>query len=186
MRFLLDAWLVLVLSLAFGAALAGVHMSLGERIRQNQLNETLSQVPALVVGAREGRKSSRAADLFEALDAQGMLKGYVIRARGQGFADVIQVLIGVTPEVDRITGLYVLEQKETPGLGNRIEEEKWRAQFQGSAALTALTVVRDKPQPGANQVRAVTGATISSRSVCEIVNAGVRKARAELGLAKKE
>ncbi|KKL16433.1 hypothetical protein LCGC14_2495630, partial [marine sediment metagenome] len=42
-------------------------------------------------------------------------------------------------DATKITGLYVLSQKETPGLGNKIENPEWRGQFVGkdAAVLTA-------------------------------------------------
>jgi electron transport complex protein RnfG len=174
LRHLADAWLVIVLSLGFGGALAGVHVSLGERIRLNQLNETLSQIPQLVPGSAGGEAFGEAGGrpVFKALDGSGQTKGYVIQARGQGFADVIQVLIGVDAEARQITGLYVLEQKETPGLGNKITEPAWCAQFKDKPA-EALEAVKGNPA-APNQVRAVTGATISSVSVCQIVNDAVK------------
>jgi electron transport complex protein RnfG len=138
--------MVIVLSLGFGGALAGVHVSLSDRIRLNQLNETLSQVPQLVPGAAGGEAFGEAGGrpVFKALDNSGQTRGYVIQARGQGFADVIQVLIGVDAEARRITGLYVLEQKETPGLGNKITEPAWCAQFKDKPEQVREKIVEGK------------------------------------------
>ena len=55
----------------------------------------------------------------------------MLPAHGQGFADRIDVLIGVNADVSTITGMYVLDQKETPGLGALITEEPFREQFRG-------------------------------------------------------
>jgi len=41
---------VLILALFFGTALAGVQITLGPKIDQNKLNETLERVPELVLG----------------------------------------------------------------------------------------------------------------------------------------
>ena len=186
MRYLTDAWLVLLLSLIFGATLAGVEMGLGERIRQNRLNETLSQIPTLVPGAEKGEKAEVGdiKQLFKALNADGTHAGWVLQVQGDGYADTITVLIGVDAKVETLTGIYVLEQKETPGLGNKIENEKWRAQFRGKSVVDTLVGATKTTPTEPWQVKAVTGATISSQSVCDIVNDGVKKLREALQAEK--
>jgi electron transport complex protein RnfG len=175
---LLDAWLVLVLAAVFGAALAGVYIALTPRILQNQRGDAEKQIPALVPGAARAEKTDVGGEtVYRATDAAGALVGWAVPARGQGYADVIQVLIGVDAAADRITGLYVLDQKETPGLGDFIKDgEKYLNQFAGKPAGVPLTVVK-KDASAANEIRAVTGATVSSRSVVEIVNAALERFR---------
>jgi electron transport complex protein RnfG len=179
MKYLVDAWLVIFLGILFGGALAFIHTTLDARIKKNQLDETLSQIPSLVPGACKGEKVEvPGLAVFKGLKADGATAGWVLQARGQGFADVIQVLVGVDAKADAITGLYVLEQKETPGLGDNITKEKWREQFKGKGTTAPLSAVVSAPS--GSQVKAVTGATISSVSVCEIVNEAVAKFREKL------
>lgn len=182
-RYLSDAWLVIVLSVVFGGALAGVHVTLNDRIEANRLNETLAQIPSLVPGAAKGEVVKQGS-LYRALDADGKPAGWVIQARDQGFADVIQVLIGVDAKAETLTGLYVLEQKETPGLGNKIDEPGWRKQFVGKKAAQTLELVKGKAT-GSQQISAVSGATISSQTVCGIVNRAVADLRKELSSLEK-
>lgn len=174
-----QAWLVLMLALCFGAALAGVQVALGRRIAANKEAEILSQIPVLVPTAATGSAETIAGEtVYRALDGDGAHVGWVARAAGYGFADRIELLIGLDRSADRITGLYVLDQKETPALGNKIIEKKWRKQFAGASALQALAVVKD-----GGEIVSVTGATISSRSVCDIVNAAMAKLRDSLATA---
>jgi len=171
-----QAWLVLMLALCFGAALAGVQVALGERIDANKEAEILSQIPVLVPGAATGNAETIAGQtVYQALDGDGAHVGWVAKAAGYGFADRIELLIGLDPSAQRITGLYVLDQKETPALGSRIVGQDWRDQFKGKDASRALSVVKD-----GGQIVAVSGATISSRSVCDIVNTATAKLRASL------
>jgi len=175
-----QAWLVLVLAACFSAALAGVHIALSPRIAANKRDETYRQVPALVPGAvrdrtREVRLAGRT--VYEAIGADGRRVGWVVPAAGQGFADRIEVLIGLDAAGETIAGLWVLEQKETPGLGNKIVEDAFRGRFAGRSARADLTVTKAAPATG-QQILAVTGATISSESVCKIVNQTVRDFRA--------
>lgn len=177
-NYLADAWLVLVLALFFGLGLAYVQATLTPRIEANKLNDALAQIPQLVPGAVKGEQVEVAgARVFKALDASGAPLGWVVPASGQGFADVVSVLIGVDANATRITGLYVLEQKETPGLGDFITSgPKYRDQFAGKPADGSLTVVKRKAAAPA-EVEAITGATISSESVLRIVNARLRAFR---------
>jgi electron transport complex protein RnfG len=191
-----QAWLVLALALSFGAALAGVETWLKPVIAANKLAATVERIPTLVRGA-DANTSAQSAPLlvtvgeaadrqqyeaWRALTAEGEQVGWVIKASGKGFADKIELLIGVDASARRITGLHVLDQKETPGLGNKIvelgtRENKgflWPFFHWEPAADQPLVVTTASPkmsEPGsANKITAVAGATISSRSVCRIVN----------------
>ena len=187
--FLAQAWLVLVLAVGFGSALAFVQISLSEVIAANKLNETLTQVPELVWGENAAHYAADTSISIEIIPGTVSVKkgpkttyyplyrvsrgkvmsGWVVKARGQGYADNLEVLIGVDPDVETITGLFILEQKETPGLGNKITLPAWREQFAGRKTAEPFVVVKEKSK-ASNTIDAVTGATISSRSVAGIVN----------------
>lgn len=178
-------WLVLALALFFGGGLAGVHQLLAAKIAENVLHETLSQIPALVPGAETGEPLAiNGRTVYRAL-AGGQTVGWVIAAGGQGFADRIDLLIGLDATGSTITGLYVLGQKETPGLGNKIIDEPWRDQFKGKSSERPLAVTKGNPS-STNEIRSVTGATISSESVCAIVNQTVSEMRGALSTAARE
>ncbi len=179
------AWLVLVLALVLGAALAAVQVHLSPIIAANKRNETLRQIPALVgldpatlkPGSLEIRSgvlevpANGAARFYRVfmVRREGRPAGWVVKTAGQGYADRIEVLIGFDPGVTAITGLFILEQKETPGLGAKIALPSWRCQFVGKKTATRLTVVKGGGAE-AGGIDAVSGATISSRSVVRIVN----------------
>ena len=171
-----QAWLVLVLAACFGGALAGVEIALRDRIAQNKLEETLGQIPKLVPGAEGGEPMEiDGYTVFAARSANGRHVGWVVKATGLGFADRIELLIGLDREAGKITGLWVLEQKETPNLGSRITEDAFRAPFAGGKLSADGDVSATTETPGAeNEIAAISGATISSRSVCAIVNRALR------------
>jgi electron transport complex protein RnfG len=190
---LAQAWLVLLLALCFGSALAAVQVQLSDTIAANKLNETLAQVPALIwgkapppqnvqitPGTLNVKKDGQASSYTLYRVAQdNKTAGWVVKADGQGYGDKLELLIGTDADVKKITGLFVLEQKETPGLGNRISEPQWRNQFVGKSTAKPLDVVKDKSQ-GPETIDAITGATISSRSVTNIVNATIGNLRGRL------
>ncbi|MBC2709938.1 MAG: FMN-binding protein [Desulfosarcina sp.] len=167
---LVQAWLVLVLAVGFGVSLAGVQLALGPVIESNKINETLEKV----------KKSDRAKfySVYEARYQDG-LKGWVVKTKGQGYADTIELLLGLSPDLRTITGLFVLDQKETPGLGNKIITDAWRGQFIDAPADKPLIVVKTgASRPG--EIDAVTGATISSRSVTAMINTAIGDLRKPL------
>ena len=206
LRILTEAWLILALAAFFGAALAAVHTGLSDRIEANKRAETLRQVPALVLGSDAvqgaaieisgdsihiegpaGRSSSL--DIVEreiaghkVLEARSHggdeLAGWVLHGSDQGYADVIELLVGLSPDGSVITGLFVLSQKETPALGDGITKEDFRSRFVGRETDSPLTVTRTAEGTG---ILAITAATISSRSVCDIVNEAVADVKPLLG-----
>ncbi len=179
-----QAWLVLILATCSGAALAGVYVGLNDKILYNRQMETLSAIPKLIpaAGAEESKEVRISGKkVYKALTEGGRHVGWVVPGSGQGFADEIQLLIGLDANARTIKGIYVLAQKETPGLGSNIDQgvSDWPQQFENIPAGKDLTVTKSKPT-APNEIEAVTGATISSRSVCEIVNKTVDRFRSNL------
>jgi electron transport complex protein RnfG len=100
----------------------------------------------------------------------------VVKSSGSGYADKIELLVGLDADADTISGLFILDQKETPGLGNKVIETGWRKQFIGKPVADALAVTKtgaSKPI----EIDAVTGATISSDSVVQIINTALADLR---------
>ena len=179
-----QGWLILLLAGLFGAALSGVQVGLSGRIEANKKADTMSQIPLLVPGAIKG-EAMQHGDLlvYRATDESGTLAGWVIAASGQGFADKIEALIGVNADASKITGLYILSQNETPGLGNKIVDsvaDSYRAQFDGKSAAGPLVVAKSGATTDNNKIDAITGATISSQSCVDIVNKAVAAFKSEL------
>ncbi len=85
-----------------------------------------------------------------------------------GYGGPIRMMVGVAPSGE-LLGLAILQQNETPGLGNRIEEEGFRAQFLGKG----LTASRWKVTKDGGDFDQISGATISSRAVVEGLSAGL-------------
>jgi len=185
LTYISEAWLVIVLALAFGGALAAVHQTLAPIIAENKRNETYNEIPKLVPGAVKEETielvvagaDGKQVQVYRAMNTDGTHLGWVVPAAGQGFADRIELLIGVDADVQTITGLFVLDQKETPGLGDFITDEgRFRGQFAGRPVDPPLEVVTETPAAD-HQIRALTGATISSESVSDIVNSAVANLR---------
>lgn len=179
-NYLKQAWLVLVLALCFGGVLAGVEHSLSGKIRENKLADTMGQIPSLVPGASGGElEAIGEMQAYRAVSENGEHAGWVLPVTGQGFADRVELLLGLTADASQITGVYILDQKETPGLGNKIVEDEWRAQFPGKRTQPPLEIVKRKAEKD-NEIEAVTGATISSETVKDMVNRAAADFRKQL------
>ena len=61
--------------------------------------------------------------VYAGYDDAGALVGVAVEAQGMGYQDVIRVLYGYSFEAEAIIGIRVLESKETPGLGTKIETD---------------------------------------------------------------
>jgi electron transport complex protein RnfG len=84
----------------------------------------------------------------------------------QGFSGTIKLMAGFLPD-GTIQNITVLEHKETPGLGDKMERSKsdWSAQFEGQNPNEfKLMVTKD-----GGSVDAITASTISSRAFCDAV-----------------
>lgn len=117
---------------------------------------------------------AKAERVVEGFDAQGRRVGVAVVAGEPGFADVVSVMIGFDPESGELLGMKILGQKETPGLGDKIEKDStFIGQFAGATAR--LTGVKSRSGDDKSQIVTITGATISSRTVIRIINNAVAR-----------
>ena len=100
----------------------------------------------------------------------GRVVGFAIDAAQPGFADVVRLIFGYDHARHQLLGIKVLENKETPGLGDKIEKDTaFVGQFPEAATpLRGVKVGRATGDP--HEIDMITGATISSRVVIRIVN----------------
>jgi electron transport complex protein RnfG len=119
------------------------------------------------VGAIEQRKdpSDAKTTMFAAYAdaAKTKLIGYAVPGRsGSGYAGEIRLMVGLTPE-RKVISYQVLAANETPGLGSKLGDAVFSGQFGGKSGI-ALKVKKD-----GGEIDAITGATITSRAVCEAI-----------------
>lgn len=82
----------------------------------------------------------------------------------KGYSGLVELMVGFTPD-GTITRIEVLQQKETPGLGTKMEQDFFKGQFYGKDPSSfKLKVKKD-----GGDVDAITAATISSRAFCDAV-----------------
>ncbi len=114
-------------------------------------------------------------------DRAGRAVGIAAAAGEPGFQDVIRLIFGYDPSSGRVLGMKVLESKETPGLGDKIEKDSmFVREFEGVS--TPLLGVKSARATGDDaEVVMITGATISSRAVVDIINHRLEAIGASMG-----
>ena len=86
----------------------------------------------------------------------------VVGSSDKGFSGLVKIMVGFNTD-GSIFNIAVLEQKETPGLGTKMKDEKFLKQFRGKHPKTYnLKVKKDQ-----GDVDALTGATITTRAFSE-------------------
>lgn len=160
-----------------GGALVGVYRYTQPLIKINQqkaLQEAIFQVLPGVQTFREIKKDGKI--IYKGFDSSGKEVGYAFTGEGPGYQGIIKLMIGVDPELKQIFAIQVLESVETPGLGQKITTSSFRDQFHHLSISSPLRVVKRKPSTS-GEVQAITGATISSQAVVDIVNGEIARVR---------
>ncbi|PKL89331.1 MAG: electron transporter RnfG [Ignavibacteriae bacterium HGW-Ignavibacteriae-2] len=116
-------------------------------------------------------------ECYKVLGENDQLLGFALPYEGNGFQGKIRLMIGIKDDLKEMTGLQVLEQVETPGLGTRVTEEDYLKQFVGLITEPRIDWVKGAAPDKSNEIQAITGATISSKAVVLIVNDGIKKLR---------
>lgn len=97
----------------------------------------------------------------------GTQLGYIFVSEKRGYGGMVPVMIAVNMD-SVISGIRVLANEETPGLGKKVEANPFLKQFLDKHAddIFGLRVDNAGHQP----IDAVSGATISSRAVTDAIN----------------
>lgn len=182
----------LVIVLAYEATMPAIKRNLAQ-ITREAVREILPEAENLVIyGVAPSGDFTKLSDLdtnlptvFVGFKENGELAGVVCEAAGRGYADIIKVLYAYSPERERIIGYKVLESKETPGLGDKIvTDSEFLANFADlDVSLDVdkkrlehpITTVKHGTKTQGWQIDGISGATVSSKAVAELLNAGANE-----------
>ena len=160
--------------------------------------EQESRDKAIKAALGSGKEIAYAEDKTIIVTENGARTAYLINGKFPGFKASISVMLALKPDFG-IRGMAIVEHEEDPGLGAEIEKKYFKNQFidKSFAALKTLDVVKE-PLPESyrkslegpldnaddekilqqykdHAIYALTGATISSRSVTNGVKGTVAK-----------
>ena len=120
--------------------------------------------PVADVQKIKSEKVKDSIEIFPAYLKKEFVGAAIIGITDKGFSGIIKIMVGFNPNGD-IQNIVVLEQKETPGLGTKIKDEKFLKQFRNkNPSSFNVKVTKD-----GGEVDALTGATITSRAFGDAV-----------------
>ncbi len=98
---------------------------------------------------------------------------YIFTFTGRGLWGMISGAISLMPDLETIENIKIISQEETPGLGGRIAEEGFLSQFKKKRFSPGLDLVLRKKAAGSNEVDAITGASMTSKALVDMMNEAV-------------
>jgi Na+-translocating ferredoxin:NAD+ oxidoreductase subunit G len=168
---------VMVLS---AVVLAGTYAGLSPRIEANRVAALNASLSSIFAGAADGvapedliydELETDGPRIYRGSTQDGGSLGYAVRVQTQGYGGTITLLVGLSPDLETIQGIEVVEQIETPGLGGNITNESFKEQFEGLSAEEEISYVKNvEPDKQQNEIQAISGATITSRAVVSGIN----------------
>ncbi len=185
---------IILICLVFGIAVSAVHYLTLDQLQKNETlhrNRIICRAFDLPVSGSDVASYQSSVDQFirtDTLDYQNR-KMEIFRYAGPGAAKVgftfsgmgfwerISGIIVLSPDLNTVQNIRFLEQKETPGLGARIEEQWFTNQFKGleidwNAPVGERVIVGGSVAPNAkNRVNAITGASQTSMALGNFLNA---------------
>jgi electron transport complex protein RnfG len=177
-----------VAGLCSGLAVVSIFLATKPRIERNRAEALEAAIFRVLTGARSraafvlkdgelvpfespGGELPKQEAAYAGYDEAGQLVGFAIPAEGAGFQDTIKLIYGYDAGTRRVVGMEVLESRETPGLGDKIlKDDSFLANFRDLAVDPEIILVKSG-RTNANEVDAISGATISSNAVVRILNA---------------
>ena len=157
-----------IIGAVVAAVLAGVNSVTAPAIAQLQYEKTQEAIQAVLPGG---------GDEIDFTDDTGLVSvvykgeaGYAVQVAPGGFDGPITMMVGIDFE-GNVLGISVIKHTETAGLGavaaaKTSAGEAFRGYFVGQSGSVAVT-------KDGGSVEAITGATITSRAVCDGVNAAL-------------
>jgi electron transport complex protein RnfG len=192
--FFAESWLLMISSVFFGGLLAITNTAWSPKIAQNEINKFNTLAQSVLTTAQSfkpldkpltlelGKGKTLVADVREGLDAGGNRSGWVFVAEGPGFADVIRLVVAVDAKFEKVYGFSVLSCSETPGFGDKITIKNgfYQSQYQEAPAGEFKLVKTGNPKAIDNEIVAITGATVTSQAVVNIMNTFVVQIKSKL------
>jgi electron transport complex protein RnfG len=163
---------LVIISLVASLALGSIYNLTKEPIalaikakQENAIKEVLPEFDSLISVKVMPASGKDSIAIHYAYKTDQFVGAAVATYSNKGYdATQIQLMVGILPDMT-IRNISVVQQKETPGLGTKMTEPKFKEQFFGkNPEQYQLKVKKD-----GGQVDAITAATISSRAFCEAV-----------------
>ncbi|MCQ2428035.1 MAG: FMN-binding protein [Clostridia bacterium] len=166
-----------VICLTVGLLLSVVNVLTADKIAENLSAAEKAAVEKVFGAGVEYSRTEGAPDTVDTVyrvTSDGEMRGYCVTVSPNGFGGNIDMVVGVASD-GKIIGVAITALSETPGLGSRVNDDGYLSGYNGHSGQLAL----------GTDVQAISGATISSRSVMSGVNTALG-ALASMGLVGEE
>lgn len=120
------------------------------------------------------KRRERHATVYVARDASGEVELIILPVRGSGYQSTLYGYLALAGDTSTVAALEFYEQGDTPGMGARIQDPSWEAQWPGKQVFDdtgalRLGVARGALTPGSvdadYMVDGISGATRTSQGV---------------------
>lgn len=106
---------------------------------------------------------------YQGVDKDGKVVGYTFTTSEKGYGGDVEVMTGIDSEKNAVSGVVILSQSETPGLGANAEKPDFTNQYKQDIEENGFQVIKNK-EAEKGEIEAMTGATITSTAVTNAVN----------------
>jgi len=109
-------------------------------------------------------------------------EAFALPFSGQGLWGPIKGILSLESDGKTIRKLVIYRQEETPGLGGEIASESFTNSFIGKSIIDknetlGIRIVKDTSKLNNNEVDSITGATMSSKKLEDILNNAIKSNR---------
>ena len=168
-----------LITFAVALVLALGNMATAERIEllnieaQNKAREAVMPNAAyfeeIALSEQEKNQYRTLSEIYVAMQGEDIV-GYAIGVSPGGFNGPIEMVVGIDM-LGMVTGINIVRHQETPGLGSKILEENFKNQYRQKTNAPLRMIKSGEPK--ADEIAAISGATISSEAVNDGVNLAV-------------
>lgn len=173
---------VVVMGTVSSALLVGINSLTAAQISRNEEVKLKSSVLDVLEIAYQ---KENILELFDAKvkvlekDAKKFYRGpdnaVAFEFSGPGLWGPIYGIASINSDLKTIRILKILHQEETPGLGARIAEKEFLAQFKNKEFVPQLIFTPQGKARANNEVDAITGATLTSKAFEKLLNGIIQK-----------
>ena len=151
--------ILLIITSVSGMVLGATNSVTEEIIMERSLEEVITSIESLIQDADEFEiieeddviERDRIREVYVGYE-NGSVAGFAIKSFGQGYGGEVEVMVGIIGD-GTISGVQVMSQSETPGLGDKITEESFLENYRGNKTGEDVTI------------DTIGGATVSSNAV---------------------
>lgn len=108
------------------------------------------------------------------VEKDGQLDRVILPIKGYGLWSTLYGFIALGADLNTVVGISFYEHGETPGLGGEVDNPKWKGQWTGKEVYgadgnVAITIVKGTASGNQYEIDGLSGATLTSRGVDNLV-----------------